>query len=72
VSRDVLLNYIKADSYKMPRFCPNTATLHRPYPTICWEQANEILKSTCNLEILGLKHPLKERELEQMLGHSGI
>jgi len=31
------------------------------------EQADEILKSTYNLEILGLKHPLKERELERRL-----
>jgi hypothetical protein len=31
------------------------------------EQANEILKSTYNLEMLGLKHPLKERELERRL-----
>ena len=31
------------------------------------ERANEIVKSTYNLEILGLKHPLKERELERRL-----
>jgi hypothetical protein len=31
------------------------------------EQADEILKSTCNLEMLGLKHPVKERELKRSL-----
>jgi predicted nuclease of restriction endonuclease-like (RecB) superfamily len=67
LSRDMLLNYIKADSYKNTKILPKTSNFALTLPENLQEQANEILKSTYNLEILGLKHPLKERELEQRL-----
>jgi len=69
LSRNVLLNFIKADSYKNAKILPkyNNFAQTLPEHEHLQEQANEILKSTYNLEILGLKHPLKERELERRL-----
>jgi len=67
LSRNVLLNYIKADSYKNAKILPKHSNFSLTLPDKLQEQANEILKSTYNLEMLGLKHPLKERELELRL-----
>ena len=67
LSRDVLLNFIKADSYKNAKILPKHNNFALTLPEHLQEQANEILKSTYNLEMLGLKHPLKERELELRL-----
>jgi predicted nuclease of restriction endonuclease-like (RecB) superfamily len=67
LSRNVLLNFIKADSYKNTKILPKHSNFAITLPEQLQEQANEILKSTYNLEILGLKHPLKERELELRL-----
>jgi predicted nuclease of restriction endonuclease-like (RecB) superfamily len=67
MSRNVLLNFIKADSYKNAKILPKHSNFASVLPENLQEQANEILKSTYNLEMLGLKHPLKERELEQRL-----
>ena len=67
LSRNVLLNFIKADSYKNAKLLPKHNNFALTLPEDLQEQANEILKSTYNLEMLGLKQPLKERELEQRL-----
>jgi len=67
LSRDVLLNFIKADSYKNAKILPRHNNFALTLSENLQEQANEILKSTYNLEMLGLKHPLKERELERRL-----
>ena len=67
LSRNVLLNFIKADSYKNAKLLPKHHNFYHTLPEQLQEQADEILKSTYNLEILGLKHPLKERELERRL-----
>jgi len=67
LSRNVLLNFIKADSYKNAKLMPKHNNFARTLPEHLQEQANEILKSTYNLEMLGLKQPLKERELELRL-----
>ena len=67
LSRDVLLNFIKADSYKNAKVFPQHNNFALTLPEHLQEQATEILKSTYNLEMLGLKHPLKERELERRL-----
>jgi predicted nuclease of restriction endonuclease-like (RecB) superfamily len=67
LSRNVLLNFIKADSYKNATILPKHNNFALTLPEDLQEQANEILKSTYNLEMLGLKHPLKERELERRL-----
>jgi predicted nuclease of restriction endonuclease-like (RecB) superfamily len=67
LSRDVLLNFIKADSYRNKVSAPKTHNFAFTLPENLQEQADEILKSTYNLEMLGLKHPVKERELERSL-----
>jgi predicted nuclease of restriction endonuclease-like (RecB) superfamily len=67
LSRNVLLNFIKANSFGNARILPKHSNFALTLPEQLQEQANEILKSTYNLEMLGLKHPLKERELELRL-----
>ncbi|MCL2596410.1 MAG: PDDEXK nuclease domain-containing protein [Paludibacter sp.] len=67
MSRDVLLNFIKADSYRNAKILPKHNNFALTLPEGLQEQANEILKSTYNLEMLGLRQPLKERELEQRI-----
>jgi predicted nuclease of restriction endonuclease-like (RecB) superfamily len=67
LSRNMLLNFIKADTYRHKVLEPKTHNFARTLPEDLQEQANEILKSTYNLEMLGLKYPLKERELEKRL-----
>ena len=67
LSRNVLLNFIKTDSFKNIKLLPKHNNFANNLPEHLQEQANEILKSTYNLEMLGLKFPLKERELELRL-----
>jgi predicted nuclease of restriction endonuclease-like (RecB) superfamily len=67
LTRDILLNFIKADSFKNAKVLPKHNNFANTLPEHLQEQANEILKSTYNLEMLGLKYPLKERELELRL-----
>jgi predicted nuclease of restriction endonuclease-like (RecB) superfamily len=67
LSRDMLLNFIKANSYRNKTLEPKTHNFSHALPENLQEQADEILKSSYNLEILGLKHPIKERELEHSL-----
>jgi len=66
-SRDVLLNFIKADTYKHAKLLPKQHNFERTLPEDLQEQADEILKSTYNLEFLGLTNPVKELELERRL-----
>jgi predicted nuclease of restriction endonuclease-like (RecB) superfamily len=67
LSRDMLLNFIKADSYRHKVLAPKTHNFALTLSENLQEQADEILKSTYNLEMLGLKHPVKERDLEHSL-----
>jgi predicted nuclease of restriction endonuclease-like (RecB) superfamily len=67
LSRDILLNFIKADSYRNAKILPKHNNFTLTLPKDLQEQANEILKSTYNLEMLDLKYPVKERELEKAL-----
>jgi len=67
LTHDVLLNFIKADSYKNTKLLPKHNNFTQTLPENLQEQADSILKSTYNLEMLGLKYPLKERELELRL-----
>jgi len=66
-SRNVLLNFIKADSYKNAKLLPKQHNFEKTLPEDLQEQADEILKSTYNLEFLGLMKPVKELELERRL-----
>jgi predicted nuclease of restriction endonuclease-like (RecB) superfamily len=67
LSRNILLNLIKADSFKNTKIIKKHNNFDNTLPEQLQEKANEILKSTYNLEMLGLKYPLKERELELRL-----
>jgi predicted nuclease of restriction endonuclease-like (RecB) superfamily len=67
LTHDILLNYIKSDSYKHSKLLPKHNNFAQTLPEKLQDQVSEILKSTYNLEMLGLKHPLKERELERRL-----
>jgi predicted nuclease of restriction endonuclease-like (RecB) superfamily len=67
LSRDMLLNFIKADSYRHKVLTPKIHNFALTLSENLQEHADEILKSTYNLEMLGLKHPVKERDLEHSL-----
>ncbi|MDR0391505.1 MAG: PDDEXK nuclease domain-containing protein [Planctomycetaceae bacterium] len=67
LSRNMLLNFIKANTYQRKITESKTHNFALTLPENLQEQADEILKSTYNLEMLGLKYPIKERELELAL-----
>jgi predicted nuclease of restriction endonuclease-like (RecB) superfamily len=66
-TRDILLNFIKADTYKHTKVSPKHHNFDRTLPEHLQEQADEILKSTYNLDFVGILQPVKERELEKRL-----
>jgi predicted nuclease of restriction endonuclease-like (RecB) superfamily len=66
-SRDILLNYLKADSYRYEKHLPKSHNFKDTLPEILAEQADEMLKSSYNLGFLGLTQAVRERELEQRL-----
>ncbi len=66
-TKDILLNYIKADSYHNEKHLPKSHNFGVTLPEDLAEQANEILKSSYNLGFLGVTKPIKERELEKRL-----
>ena len=64
---NILLNFIKADTYKNSKILPKQHNFQKALPEHLQEQASEILKSTYNLEFLGISQTVKERELEKRL-----
>ena len=66
-SRNVLLNFIKAETYKHSRLLPKQHNFEKALPEHLQEQAEEMLKSTYSLDFLGIKQAVKERELEKRL-----
>jgi predicted nuclease of restriction endonuclease-like (RecB) superfamily len=62
-SRNVLPNQIKAGAYERAVTEKKTHNFDIALP----EQADEMLKSSCNLEFLGLRRAVRERELEDRL-----
>ncbi len=66
-SRNVLLNQIKAQAYKRALPDNKTHNFQTALPEFLSEQADEALKSEYNLEFLGLKEGVKERELENKM-----
>lgn len=66
-SRNVLLNFIKADTYGHSVELPKLHNFYKVLPEHIQEQANEILKSRYNLAFLEVQQPLKELELEKKL-----
>ena len=66
-TRNLLLNFIKADTYNNAKELPKQHNFETTLPEHLQEQADEMLKSTYNLGFLGIKRPVKERELERRL-----
>jgi len=66
-SRNVLLNQIKAGAYERAVTEKKTHNFPLALPQYLAEQADEALKSSYNLEFLGIRREVKERELEDRL-----
>lgn len=66
-SRNVLLNQIKAGAYERATTEKKTHNFDLALPEHFAEQADEMLKSSYNLEFLGLRRAVRERELEDRL-----
>jgi predicted nuclease of restriction endonuclease-like (RecB) superfamily len=66
-SRNVLLNQIKAGAYERSLADGKSHNFSRALPDSLAEQAQEALKSSYNLEFLGIRRAVKERELESQL-----
>ncbi|MBN8681592.1 MAG: DUF1016 family protein [Chitinophagales bacterium] len=66
-SRNILLNYLKADAYHAEKHLPKSHNFNETLPEILAEQADEMLRSSYNLGFLGLTQALRETELEQRL-----
>lgn len=66
-SRNVLLNQIKADAHGRSQSEGKSHNFPLALPANLAEQAEEALKSSYNLEFLGIRQAVKERELENQL-----
>ena len=66
-SRNVLLNQIKAGAYERSLAEGKRHNFKIALPEHLAEQAEEALKSSYNLEFLGIRREIKERELEDRL-----
>lgn len=66
-SRDILLNYLKADAYHAEKHLPKSHNFSETLPEILAEQADDILKSSYNLGFLGLTQAVRETDLEKRL-----
>lgn len=66
-SRSVLLNQIKARAYERAVIEKKTNNFPLALPEYLSEQAEEMMKSSYNLEFLGIRQAIKERELEDRL-----
>lgn len=66
-SRNVLLNQIKANSYERSLAEGKSHNFPVALPKHLAQQAEETLKSSYNLEFLGIRRDIKERELEDLL-----
>jgi predicted nuclease of restriction endonuclease-like (RecB) superfamily len=66
-SRNVLLNQIKANAFERAYKNKKTHNFPAVLPEYLADQADEALKSSYNLEFLGIHREIKERELEARL-----
>lgn len=66
-SRNVLLNQIKTGTYERAVTEKKTHNFPLALPEYLAEQAEEMMKSSYNLEFLGIRREVKERELEDRL-----
>ena len=66
-TRNVLLNQVKAGAYERAVTEKKSHNFGLVLPEHLAEQANEMMKSAYNLEFLGIRRQVKERELEERL-----
>lgn len=66
-TRNVLLNQIKAGAYERAVADKKSHNFALALPEHLAEQADEMLKSSYNLEFLGIRRAVRERELEDRL-----
>ncbi|MCK9418193.1 MAG: PDDEXK nuclease domain-containing protein [Nitrospirae bacterium] len=66
-SRNMLLNQIKVGAYERAVVEKKTHNFPLALPEHLAEQAEEMMKSSYNLEFLGIRREVKERELEDRL-----
>jgi predicted nuclease of restriction endonuclease-like (RecB) superfamily len=66
-TRNLLLNFIKADTYRNVKKMPKLNNFRTTLPEHLQEQATEILKSTYNLGFIDITHQFKEMELERRI-----
>ena len=66
-TRSVLMNQIKADAYERSLTGGKAHNFSLTLPIQLAEQAEEALKSSYNLEFLGIGQEIRERELEDKL-----
>ena len=66
-TRNLLLNFIKADTYHNAKKLPKLHNFDTTLPEHLQDQADEMLKTTYNIGFLGITHHIKERELERRL-----
>jgi len=66
-TRNLLLNFIKANTYHNAKELPKLHNFETTLPERLQEQADEMLKNTYNLGFLGITHQVKELELERRL-----
>ncbi len=66
-SRAVLINQIKANAYEYYLQNPKQNNFDLTLPEHLAEQADEALKSSYNLDFLGISNPVRERRMENML-----
>jgi len=66
-TRNLLLNFIKADTYHKSKELPKLHNFETTLPDHLHELADEMLKSTYNLGFLDITNQIKERELERRI-----
>lgn len=66
-SRSVLLNQIKANAYENHLTVPKQHNFKKVLPAYLAEQADEAIKSSYNLEFLGITKPIHERKMEKLM-----
>lgn len=66
-SRNVLLNQIKADAYRLTMAKPKRHNFNKVLSAHLARQADESIRDVCTLDFLGIAKPVVERELEARL-----
>ncbi len=67
LTRDMLLNYIKADDYSVAKQLPKSHNFEAALPENLAAQANEMIKSKYNLGFLGVAEKIHELNFEKKL-----